>query len=160
LVQHPPELHDPAARRPQGRQCGAQHRQVRQHIRLEGRAGLGVADLLHRAEQPVAGVVDQHVQTAGRLDRGAQRGLRVRRGDVQDERRDPGPGGPLGGEPAEQLGSAAHRDDVRAAVEGPVGDETPEPGRGAGDQPSFRHGLTPSLSMSLHQPTRHARPEP
>jgi hypothetical protein len=107
-------LHDAAPGRAQGGQRGTQRRQVPQHGNLEQRPCLRVADLLDRAVQAVAGVVEQHIQAAGVADRLGQPLLGVGRGDIEGDRRDLCAHRRFRDELVEQVGPAAYGDDVSA----------------------------------------------
>jgi hypothetical protein len=80
------------------------------------------------AEQPVPGVVDQHVEPAGDVVGRAQHILGLVHDDVQRERNQAGPGREIGG-------PAADRYDVGAVLQRPLGHAPPESRGRAGDEP-------------------------
>ncbi|GGQ19825.1 hypothetical protein GCM10010140_57740 [Streptosporangium pseudovulgare] len=108
-------------------------------VQVEQRAGLGVADLLQRAEQATACVVDQHVDPAEPVDGGLDGGRDGRAvGDVEGDGEHVAGFGEIVG----NAGRVADRDDdVVVLGEGGAGDLGAEPAGCSSDEPGGHDGV-------------------
>jgi hypothetical protein len=104
-------------------------------VQVEQRPQLVLGRLLHRPDLGPAGVVDEHVDAAEAVERGADRGVDlVWAGDVERDGEQA-----VGGVEVERLGAPGGGDDVVAAGERGRRDVAPEARRAAGDEPGL-HG--------------------